>query len=656
MSTLDQDQGQDWNRGRRLPVGAEVRPGGGVHFRVWAPKHRSVAIDFVDDGMEALPLAPEGNGYFSGTAPAAGAGTRYSFRLGDARKAGEGKRGFVPDPASRFQPEGPHGPSQVVEPLAYRWADGDWRGPAAVEGQVIYELHVGTFTPEGTWTACTEQLPYLADLGVTAIEIMPVAEFPGTFGWSYDGVDLFAPYHGYGSPDDFRRFVDRAHGHGLAVLLDVVYNHLGPDGNYLKSFSDDYFSKRHKTEWGEALNFDGENAAPVREFVLANAGYWVDEFHVDGLRVDATHSIFDEGPDHILAALVRAVRAAAGARRVLVVGENENQSARLLRPVEKGGFGFDMLWSDDFHHTVMVAGTGNREAYYGDYLGSPQELVSVIKRGWLYQGQWNLRQGKRRGSAALDIHPAAFCTFTQNHDQVANSAQGDRLAMLISPARYRAFTALQLLGPSTPLIFQGQEYASFTPFLYFGDHEPELAAAIHRGRQESVRQFPSLASEAMQARVPNPSDPQSFLRSKLDPNVRERSPNSQALALHRDLLRLRRDDPVFHLQTPGGVDGAVLGPEALVLRWFGLAGDDRLLLVNLGVEVRLEVAPEPLLAPPDGKCWQVLWASENPRYGGGGMPSPESEAYNWRLKGHSAVALAPADEVGDTHRDPPGSA
>ena len=394
--------------GGRLPVGAEVRPGGGVHFRVWAPRHRAVAVDFVDDGTEALPLAPEGNGYFSGTAPAAGAGTRYGFRLGDGKKASAGERGFVPDPASRFQPEGPHGPSQVVDPSAYRWADGDWRGPASVDGQVIYELHVGTFTPEGTWTAGAEQLPYLADLGVTAIEVMPVAEFPGTFGWSYDGVDLFAPYHGYGSPDDFRRFVDRAHGLGMAVLLDVVYNHLGPDGNYLKSFSDDYFSKRHKTEWGEALNFDGENAGPVREFVLANAGYWVDEFHVDGLRVDATQSIFDEGPDHILGALVRTVRAAAGGRRVLLVGENENQSARLLRPAERGGLGFDMLWSDDFHHTVMVAGTGNREAYYGDYLGTPQELVSVLKRGWLYQGQWNLRQGKRRGSAALDIRPAAF--------------------------------------------------------------------------------------------------------------------------------------------------------------------------------------------------------------------------------------------------------
>ena len=263
---------------------------------------------------------------------------------------------------------------------------------------MIYELHLGTFTPEGTWAAAVEQLAYLADLGITAVEVMPVAEFPGTFGWSYDGVDLFAPFHGYGSPDDFRRFVDRAHGLGLAVLLDVVYNHLGPDGNYLPSFADDYFSKRHKTEWGEALNFDGENAGPVREFVLANAAYWIDEYHEDGLRVDATQSIFDESPDHILGALVRTVRAAAGVRRVLIVGENENQSARLLRPAEQGGLGFDMLWSDDFHHTVMVAGTGNREAYYGDYLGTPQELISVLKRGWLYSGPMEPPPGQAAGS------------------------------------------------------------------------------------------------------------------------------------------------------------------------------------------------------------------------------------------------------------------
>ena len=642
------------NQGRRLPIGAEVRPGVGVDFRVWAPRHRTVAVAFNDGPTEVLPLAPEGNGYFSGSARDVGAGTRYRFRLGDGQRAGDCV--FAPDPASRFQPEGPHGPSLVVDPLAYRWTDGSWRGPASLDAQVIYELHIGTFTPWGTWTAAAEELTYLADLGITALEVMPVAEFPGAFGWSYDGVDLFAPFHGYGTPDDFRRFVDRAHGLGLAVLLDVVYNHLGPDGDYLHTFSDDYFSKRHATEWGEALNFDGENAGPVREFILANAAYWVDEFHLDGLRVDATQSIFDDGPDHILGALVRRVRAAAGERRVLMVGENENQCARLFRPAERGGLGFDLLWSDDFHHSVMVAATGNREAYYGDYLGTPQELVSALKRGWLYQGQWNLRQGKRRGSPALDVPPSAFIMFMQNHDQIANAAGGQRFHRLTSPGRHRALTALQLLAPSTPLIFQGQEYAASTPFLYFGDHKPEIARQLYRGRQQSVEQFPSMATQEMQKLLPYPSDGETFGQSKLDRDERARGRHAETLELHRDLLWLRRDDAVFRRCALGALDGAVLGPEALVLRWFGPGGDDRLLLVNLGVELRLDVVAEPLLAAPAGKCWQVVWSSEDPRYGGGGTPDPESETYNWRLKGHSAVAMAPVDAVGDTHRDPPGSA
>ena len=289
-------------------------------------------------------------------------------------------------------------------------------------------MHVGTFTPEGTWAAAEAQLPYLAGLGVTAVEVMPVCEFPGKFGWSYDGVDLFAPYHGYGTPDDLRRFVDRAHALGLSVLLDVVYNHLGPEGNVLKEYSDDYFSKRHITEWGEALNFDGEGSGPVREFVLANAGYWVDEFHADGVRVDATQSLFDVAEAPSGTSWPSSPRGCGRRpRRVgvgLVVGESEPHSAGLLRPLDQGGYGFDMLWSDDFHHTAMVAANGCREAYYGDYLGTPQEFVSALKRGWLYQGQWNLRQSKRRGSFAGDLPAHAFIFYLQNHDQLANSAEG----------------------------------------------------------------------------------------------------------------------------------------------------------------------------------------------------------------------------------------
>lgn len=635
-------------QGRRLPIGAEVVPGVGVNFRVWAPKHTAVDVVIEKDGS-AHALQEERGGYFSGTVPGLASGARYRFRLGGGR--------LVPDPASRFQPEGPYGPSEVVDPSAYRWADRDWNGPASAERLVFYELHVGTFTREGTWAAAAEQLPYLADLGVTAVEVMPLHEFPGRFGWSYDGVDLFAPYHGYGAPDDVRRFVDRAHGLGIAVLFDVVFNHLGPEANVLNDYSDDYVSKRHRTEWGDALNFDGPNSGPVREFILANAGYWVDEFHADGLRVDATQALFDETSEpsrHIVAAIARRIREAAGGRNVLAVGESEPQRAGLLRPTDQGGYGYDMLWSDDFHHAARVVATGSREGYYNDYLGSPQEFVSAYKRGWLYQGQWNLRQGKRRGTAALDVAPRAFIFYLQNHDQVANTLGGARLHAQTDPARYRALSALLLLAPATPLIFQGQEFAASSPFHYFGDLKPEIADEMWQGRRKFVRQFRSLATDEMQARIPRPDDPEVFAASKLDHAERDRGTRALVLALYRDLLRLRREDPVFSDGRPD-VDGAVLGPEAFVVRWFGPGGEDRLLVANLGVELRLEVAPEPLLAPPDGKRWRVLWSSEDPRYGGSGTPAPESEELNWRLIGHSVLVCGPETKTDDEHRNLPGT-
>jgi maltooligosyltrehalose trehalohydrolase len=647
--------GKNGTRARRLPIGAEPLPGGGVGFRVWAPKHREV--EAVLEGGPGAPamvaLAMGDDGYFVGTAPRAAAGTRYRFRLG-------GPRGnLFPDPASRYQPEGPHGPSEVVDPSAFRWTDGAWSGPASVEGQVLYELHVGTFTPEGTWAAARQRLPDLAELGVTVLEPMPVAEFPGAFGWGYDGVDLFAPFHGYGVPDDFRRFVDAAHGLGLAVILDVAYNHLGPDGNVLKEYSDDYFSRVHASEWGETPNFDGPRCGPVREFVLASVACWVDEFHLDGMRIDATQGHFDTGPVHILKEMAGRIRAAAGPRRVLVVGESEPQRAILLKSADQGGMGFDMLWNDDFHHAARVAATGNREGYYGDYLGTPQELVSALRRGWLYQGQWNPRQGKRRGTPAYGIPPASFISYLQNHDQVANSARGDRLHALTSPGRFRALTAVQLLGPATPMLFQGQEFAASSPFLYFGDHRPELAEEMYRGRRKFLAQFPSVATEPMQERLPRPADRATFEASKLDPAERELGRHAEALALHRDLLRLRRDDPTIRAgQRLGALDGAVLGPEAFVVRWFdpGDLQDDRLLVVNLGAELRLPAAPEPLLAPPEGRRWRLLWSSDDPCYGGQGTAEPETEERNWRLPAHAALVLAPRPAEIDEIRNLPGTA
>jgi len=629
--------------GRRLPIGAEVMAAGGVHFRVWAPGHARLDLVLEDGGSGRtlkLSMECEPGGYHSAFAPQAGAGTRYRFRA-----AGHDR--LLQDPASRFQPDGPHGPSEVVDPSDYRWSDAAWPG-VKLEGKVLYEMHVGTFTPSGTWEAASRQLDELRAAGVTVIEMMPVADFPGRFGWGYDGVDLFAPTRLYGRPDDLRRFVDRAHAAGLGVILDVVYNHVGPAGSCHKAFAADYFTDRYSNEWGEAINFDGPNAAPVREFYAANARYWIEEFHFDGLRLDAVQAIHDASPCHILAEIAAAARAAAGGRSILLVAENEVQDARTVRPASEGGYGIDAVWNDDYHHSALVALTGRNEAYYTDHLGVAQEFISAAKYGYLYQGQRYAWQRKARGTPTWGLPPASFVTFIENHDQVANSGRGRRVRQLTSPGRYRAVTALTLLGPGTPMLFQGQEFGSSSPFLFFADHDDTLGSAVRAGRAEFLRQFPSLAGEAMQRQLADPGAFETFARCRLDFSERER--HAPIYALHRDLLRLRREDPAFRAQRPGGLDGAVLAPEALVLRFFGPGGHDgdRLLLLNLGRDLTLRVAPEPLLAPPEHLRWEVLWSSEDPRYEGGGTPevvTPEG----LRVPGESAVALAgrPHAEEGD---------
>lgn len=621
---------------RRLPIGAEIVRERGTHFRVWAPRLEcaDVVLEKTNPSGEskAISLQKDGGGYFSGFASQAAAGTLYRFRL-------DGGDSLYSDPASRFQPQGPHGPSQVIDPAAFAWSDGDWPG-LSLRGQVMYEMHVGTFTPEGTWAAATRELAELAALGITVIEIMPLADFVGKFGWGYDGVNLFAPTRLYGTPDDFRSFVDRAHALRMGVILDVVYNHLGPDGNHLGNFAADYFTDRYATDWGAAINFDGENSGPVREYFLTNAGYWIDEFHLDGLRLDATQNIYDASSENILRAITRRVRETARGRATIVVAENEPQRAQLVRPTEEGGFGIDALWNDDFHHAAMVALTGHHEAYYTDYRGTPQEFISAVKWGFLYQGQRYKWQERKRGAPALGLPPAAFVTFIQNHDQVANSALGLRGHLLSSPGRYRALTALLLLAPGTPLLFQGQEFAASSPFLYFADHNPELAPLVKNGRAEFLSQFPSIATPEVLARLPDPADPETFRRSKLD--FSERSKHLEFYMLHRDLLQLRREDAVFREQRPRGVDGAVLAQEAFVLRFFAEAGDqhDRLLLINLGKDLCLDPMPEPLLAPPNDCFWDVLWSSESPRYGGGGT-LPLSAEENWRLPAEAAVVAVP---------------
>jgi maltooligosyltrehalose trehalohydrolase len=634
---------------RRMPIGAELLPDGGVHFRLWAPKRTGVSV-VLEAGPGApaeIPLLREEDGYFSGAAAVAAAGTRYRYRL----EGGTPR----PDPASRFQPEGPHGPSEVVDPGVFRWTDRAWKG-LPLNGQVFYEMHVGTFTPEGTWAAAERELGALAELGATAIEVMPVAEFPGRFGWGYDGVALFAPFHLYGLPDEFRRFVDRAHALGMGVLLDVVYNHYGPDGCYLQEFADEYFCAERKSNWGETPCFDGPGTQAVREFFLANGAYWIDEYHLDGLRLDATQNIHDDSAPHVLLELGRRVRAAAKGRATLVVSENEPQQAALVRPAEQGGYALDMLWNDDWHHSALVALASQDEAYFTDHRGRAQEFVSAAKYGFLFQGQWYRWQYQRRGTPALDLQPARFVHFLANHDQVANFRSGERPHRLTSPDRWRALTALLLLGPQTPLLFQGQEFSSSSPFLYFADHHPDLARLVERGRRESMAEFPNMALPEVGAGLPAPHDPATFERCKLDHGERRRRGHREAALLHRDLLRLRREDACFAAQRRGGLDGAVFSDDAFVLRFFGPAGDDRLLVVNLGRTLHYDPAPEPLLAPPAQARWRVLWSSQDPRYGGVGTLSPDASDMdravpgreqprpreNWRVQGETAVVLAPA--------------
>lgn len=618
---------------RILPVGAHVMRGGGTLFRVWAPSAPAVSVRLLgaDGGAdEIVALRAEGDGYHSAKVPQAVTGMRYRFVL---------PTGEFPDPISRFQPEGPHGPSQIVDPQAFVWSDGDWAGVTR-EGQIIYEMHIGTFTAEGTWEAAMRELESLAELGVTLLEVMPVADFAGRYGWGYDGVNLFAPTRLYGCPDDFRRFVNRAHQLRMGVILDVVYNHFGPDGNYLRNFAPHYFSERYKNEWGEALNFDDEFAGPVREYFIANAGYWIAEFHIDGLRLDATQQLYDASPKHLLTEIGERVREEAAGRGTFIVSENETQTAKLVRPVEAGGNGLDALWNDDFHHCAIVALTGKNEAYYTDYRGTPQEFVSCAKRGFLFQGQRYKWQEQRRGTPSLDLHPSQFVTFIQNHDQIANSLWGRRIHMITSAAKARAMAALLLLGPNTPMLFQGQEFAASAPFLYFADHNPELAALVAKGRAEFLSQFPSIAaSPDTKDLIPNPELRETFEQCKLDHS--ERTKNAAVFELYKDLIALRKANPSILFARPGSFDGAVLGATAFLLRYFGEGGRDLLLLVNFGQALHLDPAPEPLLAPVNGKAWSLLWSSEEPRYGGGGTPVVDDEEAGWRLPAEAAVLLGP---------------
>lgn len=619
---------------RRLPIGAEQIGEKLVSFRVWAPACRRLEVVILPANGSAesiYSLEHAGQGYFFGEIRDAVAGMRYAFRVdGDAR--------LLPDPASRFQPDGPEGPSQIVDPLKFEWTDAGWDGVSS-DGQVLYEMHVGTFTPQGTWAAAMDQLPELARIGITVLEVMPVADFPGSFGWGYDAVCFFAPTRLYGSPDDFRRFVDRAHACGIGVILDVVYNHYGAVGNTLSAFSESYVTDRYPNDWGATPNFDGTNCEPVREFVGANVRHWIEEYHLDGLRFDATQSIHDSSAEHILTQLVATARESAGGRRIYIVAENEPQHVRLVRSSQAGGHGMDALWNDDFHHSAMARLTGHNEAYYSDYLGAAEEFLGAVKFGFLYQGQRSQWQNQPRGTPTRGLPATAFVIFLQNHDQIANSGLGERIDRLTSPGRLRAMTALWLLAPQTPMFFQGQEFASSSPFFYFADNTGEQAGLVAKGREDFLKQFPTLATDEARRHLAPPDRPSTFRRCSLD--FSERQTHEAIYQLHIDLLKLRREDPLIRRQRSDLLDGATLNRDCLLIRYFGDGGDDRLLIVNFGRDLEASPAPQPLLAPPEGRAWETIWSSNRIEYGGGGTPPLETEA-GWRIPGECAVMLQAA--------------
>ncbi len=585
--------------------------GEGIRFRVWAPAAGSVEVEVTrrEEASRAYRLERFSDGSFSTLVAGAGAGDRYRYRLDD--------KPFSPDVASRHQPDGVHGPSEIVDPSTFRWSDENWRGIDPRE-LAFYELHVGTFTPQGTFASAAQQLPALRELGVTAVELMPLGDFPGEHNWGYDGVALFAPARCYGAPDDLRRFVDAAHQQGLAVFLDVVYNHLGPDGNYLGAFSPYYFSTRHHTPWGPAINFDGEQSGPVRQFFIENALHWLHEYHFDGLRLDATHAILDDSGQHILAELAARVEEcfAEPGRRVLLIAEDSRNLAHMVKPGSEGGWGLDGIWADDFHHQVRRLLAGDRDGYFQDYSGTTADIATTVRQGWFYCGQYSEYLERPRGSDPAGLGPEKFVICIQNHDQVGNRAFGDRLHHSVDAAAYRAASVLLLCSPETPLLFMGQEWACSSPFQFFTDHHEELGRQVTAGRRREFRRFAAFTDPKIRETIPDPQARKTFENSRLDWGEREAEPHAAILRLYARLLKLRREWPAMHsgdsFQVEAVSEGMVLmrraAPGGASKR---TDGGDLLVAVQLRGNGSVDLKRHSWAAPAAGCGWRVILSTED---------------------------------------------
>lgn len=580
-------------------LGATNLGGGRCHFCVWAPLARQLAVML--DGRN-VPMERGERGYYRVTVEGVTPGARYRYRLD-----GEKER---PDPASRFQPEGVHGPSAVTDPGAFRWHDARWAG-LPLERLVLYELHVGTFTPEGTFDAVIPHLDTLKELGITAIEIMPVAQYPGDRGWGYDGVQLYAVQHSYGGPEGLMRLVDACHARGLAAILDVVYNHLGPEGNYLWDYAP-YFTERYTTPWGAAVNYDGPHSDEVRRFFLGNALQWLDDFHMDGLRLDAIDAITDASAYPFLRELadVTHARAVAIGRPFHLIAESDLNDAKVIRPPEECGYGIDAQWSDDFHHALHVLLTGERRGYYADFSGV-NDLAQAYRESFVYAGKYSTHRQRRHGNRALPAAGWRFVVCAQNHDQVGNRATGDRLSHIVPYEGTKLAAAAVLLSPFVPLLFMGEEYGEPQPFQYFTNHgDDALVAAVREGRRA---EFASFAWEGI---VPDPDDPATFQRSKLTHRAHEEGPHGTLWRFYQELLRLRRTLPALAALDLESLDvhADETSKTLAVRRWAGK--EQTLALFNFSDE------EQTVTVAPSERPWRTLLDSADSRWRGPGSALP----------------------------------
>jgi maltooligosyltrehalose trehalohydrolase len=606
-----------------LRFGARPQADGSTEFRVWAPRVRGLEVKVLCDGPRSFPLEAAGGGVFEARVPGVAAGADYVYVVNGNER---------PDPVSRFQPAGVHGPSRVVAPEAFAWTDEAWKGIELKE-YVVYELHTGTFTPEGTFEAVIPKLAHLKSLGITAVELMPVAEFPGARNWGYDGAHLYAPQSTYGGPEALKKLIDACHREGLAFVLDVVYNHLGPEGNYAGEFMPLY-NEAHKSPWGAGLNFDGEGAEGVRRYFVENALYWLTEYHVDALRLDAVHAIADTSERHFLRQLAEEFHAQAAAlgRPAFLIAESDLNDVRVIKPAGADGYGIDSQWSDDFHHSLHAVVTKADRGYFADF-GRVEDLAKAISEGFVYCGQHSAFRGKSHGTPSADRPGEQFVVCIQNHDQIANGYWGDRLSRLLRPEQQRVAAAIMLAGaPNVPMLFMGEEWAERAPFLYFTSHtDPELGRAVRKGRMEEYNSFVREEGET-ESTIGGFSDPQSeitFVRSKLDWEALEKSPHAEMLAFYRDLLAHRRAHPP--LSNCDKTRTRVRFDEES--RWLTVERGDR---SGARAFLACNLSPEARALPSAEGAWQLALWSDAPRYGG----DPARKTPPERTDGGQPIELA----------------